>query len=664
MTTARTRSVLLGLAAALLLSGATSAPAQAIAPPADGPAGAQGNVRPAILSNDNRRPAGRLQGGMLTLRLVAREGVWHPDGPGGMARAVAAFAEEGRPPQNPGPLIRVPVGTEVRVTVRNALAAPLTLHGLGQRRGIAADSVQIRPGEAREMRFHASEAGTFWYAGRTEAVPRLFARAGLDSQLNGVIVVDPPGTDHRRPRDRIFLISLFSVADSLSPTGFGAASTMAINGLSWPHTERVAITEGDSLHWRWVSMTAPLHPMHLHGFYFRVDGRGDGAQYTTYSPDEQRLAVTETLRAGEAMAITWSPSKPGNWLFHCHIARHISPQSTLARDRRMPEAAQLSSSAHGDRHSAHAEHMAKLVLGIQVRPRGVRLQSAARRETRPIRLLIRSQPNVYGDYVGYGYVLGGSAQERDPSALPVPGPTLVLEQHQPVAITLVNRTHEPAAVHWHGIELESFPDGVPGWSGEGRSVLPAIPPGDSLTVRFTPPRAGTFMYHSHFNEHQQISSGLYGAIVVLEPGRRYDPETDRVLLFSDAGPTVNTVRGPFAPALLNGRAQPERMELRAGATYRFRLVNIRSDYPVAVSLLDGERAVEWRHVAKDGADLPGVQAVAGPAQLTFTPGEIYDFEFTSRAPGELRLRFGFPPAFRREEGVPIPEPAVVAVRVR
>jgi FtsP/CotA-like multicopper oxidase with cupredoxin domain len=218
-------------------------------------------------------------------------------------------------------------------------------------------------------------------------------------------------------------------------------------------------------------------------------------------------------------------------------------------------------------------------------------------------------------------------------------------------------------VHWHGIELDSYPDGVPGWSGAGANVLPAVASGDSLTVRFTPPRAGTFMYHSHFNEHQQISSGLYGAIVVVDSAQRFDPETDRVLLFSDAAPTLDTENGPFTMPLLNGR-DPAPIELRTGVRYRLRLINIRSDYPVMLSLLDGSsRPVYWRRVAKDGADLPPAQATTVPAQLIFLPGEIHDVELTPREAGELRLRFGFPPRFRPEPIV-VPDPVTVTVRVR
>ena len=215
-------------------------------------------------------------------------------------------------------------------------------------------------------------------------------------------------------------------------------------------------------------------------------------------------------------------------------------------------------------------------------------------EARRLRLLIRSRPEVYGKYPGYAYVLGGTPEAKDPDVLTVPGPTLVLEKGERVAITLVNESHESAAVHWHGIELESWPDGVPGWSGEGERVLPAIPPGDSLTVRFTPPRAGTFMYHSHFNEMQQLGSGMYGAIVVLDSGATYASATDRILLVSDAGPTVNVIRGPFPPIALNGSPSPAPMALVAGTRYRFRIINIRAEGMAQLALLSGGAPVTWR----------------------------------------------------------------------
>lgn len=79
-------------------------------------------------------------------------------------------------------------------------------------------------------------------------------------------------------------------------------------------------------------------------------------------------------------------------------------------------------------------------------------------------------------------------------------------------------------MHWHGIELESYYDGVPGWTGRGPQVTPVIAPGEEFVARFAPPRAGTFIYHTHWHDIVQLAGGLAGPLVVLEPGEEFDAE--------------------------------------------------------------------------------------------------------------------------------------------
>jgi FtsP/CotA-like multicopper oxidase with cupredoxin domain len=590
-------------------------------------------VADVVTPNDNRHAAGRLRDGALSVSLEARKATWYPEGSRGVGLPLHVWAEPGKAPQNPGPLIRVRSGTIVNVSIRNSLAKPLTVFGLGGTRG-KGDSVVIAPSAVREVRFTAGEPGTYYYFGKTGPDPNDF-RSMDDTQLNGALVIDPPGTG-RVPSDRVFVLSWWFAIDSTSKTGLRKA-TMGINGLSWPHTERIDLTQGDSARWRVINLTAVDHPMHLHGFYFRLDASGDGARDTLFAPDQRRMEVTELLPPQSTMAMSWSPTRAGNWIFHCHFASHISTLAALDGHEGKVEESTL---AH---HGTDAPHqMFGLVLGIRVKPKpGVTMAGSA--PARPIRLLVRSKENVYGKHPGFAFVLGGSPQEADRNTLIVPGPALVLERGQPVAINIVNQSHEPAAIHWHGIELESYPDGVPGWSGAGSSVLKPVPPGDSLTVRFTPPRAGTFMYHSHFNEMDQISSGLYGPIIVLDRGQRYDPETDHVLLLSEGGPTVNVIAGPFPPKFLNGRAAPDTLTLRTGVTHRFRVINISDGVPTFFKFADGDKPIMWRAVAKDGADLPSSQATVRPAILLSDPGEIYDFQLTPSAPGALTFTFGLPP---------------------
>ncbi|HEX9053263.1 MAG TPA: multicopper oxidase domain-containing protein [Gemmatimonadales bacterium] len=613
-----------------------------------------------IVPNDNRQTAGTLKNGVLTVAIEARTGVWRPEGDSGRALDVAAFAEAGKALSTPGPVIRVPLGTEIRATIRNRLDRPLIVYGFGKTRG-QSDSVTVPVNATMPVRFTATAPGTYYYLGKRGVDP-FGLRLVEDMQLHGVIVVDPPDAP-RTADDRILALSWWCAVEAASPSGLSRC-TMAINGLSWPHTERLSYAQGDSVHWRVVNFTELDHPMHLHGFYFRTESEGDGVTDSLYPPEQRRMAVTEVLQPFATMSLSWYAARPGNWIYHCHYATHLSTLVALDTKNGMLDSSML---AH---HMSDRPHqMFGLVMGITIAPRGPNAEPS---ETpRAIRIIQREKPNVYGSQPGMSFVLDGTPEAADPAALPVPGPLLLLERGKRVAVTIVNQSEQAASVHWHGIELESYPDGVPGWSGSGKTILPSIAPHDSLTVRWTPPRAGSFMYHSHFNEAMQMGSGLYGPIIVLDPGQRFDPETDRILFFGTAGTSQNPVFGPFPSFVLNGKTQPEAMNLRAGTRYRFRLFNLAGDMPLMVSLNAGDAPISWRAVAKDGYPLPPSQSISRAAVLVFDPGEIYDFEYTPAAPGELTLRFGpvppppAPPPPPGSPPPPTPPPTItVPVHVR
>ncbi|MEP6990960.1 MAG: multicopper oxidase domain-containing protein [bacterium] len=601
-----------------------------------------------IAANDNRASAGVMHDGVLTLQLETGTGIWYPEGEHGVGVETAAWREVGKPLESPGPVIRVASGTLVKASIHNTIAKPLTVYGLAAQRGMH-DSIVVAPGATRAVEFRAGAPGTYYYAGQTVNGP-LQARINEDSQLNGAIIVDPVGA--KPSSDRVFLISWWFLPDSLSPSGL-RQGTMTINGLSWPHTEKLDLVQHDSVHWRVINMTPIDHPMHLHGFYYRIDAKGDGARDTLLAPAERRMAVTEIVDPGQTMAMSWVPSRAGNWIFHCHFAGHLSQH--VAMDTHEGIAAP----AHEAMHMTDAPHqMYGLVLGIRVAPRGRQAQAPV--NPRAIRMLVRERPDIYGTHPGYSFILGGTPAEARPDSLIVPGPVLVLVRGKPVAVTIVNNTLDRAAVHWHGIELQSYPDGVPGWSGSGKEILPSVAPGDSIVVRFTPPRAGTFMYHSHFNEFQQITSGLYGPIIVLEPGQTYNPDTDRVLMFSDEGPTTNVVTGPFPATMLNGSAHHAPLEFKAGVRYRVRVLSITGDAPIEVDLAEQGKTVDWRAMARDGMTLPASQAVMTHAHMVIDPGQIYDFQFTPHSAGDLTLTYGFPKA----AAPPGYAKTTVAVRVR
>jgi FtsP/CotA-like multicopper oxidase with cupredoxin domain len=596
------------------------------------------HAREAIQPNDHTKAAGKLSNGILDIAIETRLGAWRPDGDGGNSLdSVWAFAEVGKSATTPGPMIRVPRGTRVRGSLHNTLNRPLTVFGLGTRRG-PSDSIVIAAGATKTFAFSANDAGAFIYNARTH-VDTLVGRDASEQQLNGAIIVDRPNA----PIDRVLGITWSITVDPKSANGAGPVS-MAINGRSWPHTERLTYAQGDSVHWRVINFTDYDHPMHLHGFYFRVDDRSDGVVDTLYTPAQQRMAVTEMIRPLQSVELSWKAERPGNWVFHCHYALHVSDFVTLDTKNGV---LQVANQMH---HESNAPHqMYGLVMGINITPKGP--QSVASVPERVIRIEQRERANGFGKQPAMSFVVTKGGNASDTATMPIPAPTLVLERGKRVAVTIVNRSSQHASVHWHGIELESYPDGVPGWSGAGSQILPSIAPHDSLTVHWTPPRAGSFMYHSHFNEPRQMGDGLYGPIIVVEPGAKYDPETDRTFFFGTAG-YIESLTDDDPKLLLNGHLTPPPMELRAHTTYRFRFFNLAGDNATLVALRQGDAAVEWKAVAKDGYPLPASQATMQPAQLLFDPGEIYDFEFTPKEAG--KLTFAFAPRGKNPKYVEVP----------
>src|SRR5690348_11360962 len=115
-----------------------------------------GDSLPPILANQNHTSGGQLRNGVLTIHLEIAKGAWHPEADDGMALAVYAFGETGQPLQNPGPIIRVPQGTEIHATMHNALDVPVTVHGLSDPALPADGGVPVVPGATQEVNFKAT----------------------------------------------------------------------------------------------------------------------------------------------------------------------------------------------------------------------------------------------------------------------------------------------------------------------------------------------------------------------------------------------------------------------------------------------------------------------------------------------------------------------------
>ncbi|GAB1343581.1 multicopper oxidase domain-containing protein [Gemmatimonas sp.] len=601
-----------------------------------------------------RTSAGRVVNDTLVVTLESQQVRWMPQGEQRAEVMAFTFAEPGTAPRVPGPMIRHVEGGVVRLTLRNTQPKRMVVRGFVPRpQGNLQDSIAVMPGRDTTITFVVGAPGSYFYWARTTPTVRhrvapipdwMWSGEAEEGPFVGALVVDPRGTIPN-PHERTFLINRW--LDEYAP---GLADTVdwkvTVNGGSYPNTEPLAYTVGDSVRWRVINASLTSHPMHLHGFYFRVTGKGDASQWRTVPHGEQHDVVTEFLDAGESMTMTWVPERPGNWLFHCHLTRHM----TSVQDFPVPSTANAGGAPAVHDAAAHGmagHNMAGLVMGITVRaaPGGAAARAEARAagrlappvNERKLALFAQTRAKVFGTQPGFAFVAqrGGRAPVSD--SITVPSRPLLLKRGEPARITVHNRLASPLSVHWHGMELESWFDGVGSFSGMGARMRAPIAPRDSFVVRFTPPRAGTFMMHTHDEAGDELASGLYGALLVLDDPATFDARRDHVVLLATHGP------GPKGMVAVNGRHEPESLTLQAGVTHRLRFASIPSNERLQVSLVkrgaDTTVTVrEWQMLAVDGAELPVAQQRTVTATRSFGAGMTMDVAFTMPNEEGLALR--------------------------
>lgn len=67
------------------------------------------------------------------------------------------------------------------------------------------------------------------------------------------------------------------------------------------------------------------HPMHLHGHNMQVLAEGVGSwNGTIVNPNNPQRRDTQLIRPNGYLVVQFDLDNPGMWMFHCHVAWHIS----------------------------------------------------------------------------------------------------------------------------------------------------------------------------------------------------------------------------------------------------------------------------------------------------------------------------------------------------
>ena len=169
----------------------------------------------------------------------------------------------------------------------------------------------------------------------------------------------------------------------------------------------------------------------------------------------------------------------------------------------------------------------------------------------------------------------------------IPGQAIQARVGDVLEVRFTNRLPEATTVHWHGLCIPAAMDGTD-------TVQQPVAPGATFTYRFRLPDAGTFWYHPHMHEPEQMERGLYGTLIVRgEDEPKLDGE--QVLVFDDVKLDAKGQLSKFGglvqwhdgregdTRLVNGMCEPE-LTMAAGQIERWRIVNASSARYVRLSI--------------------------------------------------------------------------------
>lgn len=135
--------------------------------------------------------------------------------------------------------------------------------------------------------------------------------------------------------------------------------------------------------------------------------------------------------------------------------------------------------------------------------------------------------NAFDLTIGHSNVeIGGRSGHAITINGTLPGPLIRFREGEKVTLRVSNTLDEDTSIHWHGLLVPFYMDGVPGVS------FPGIKPHSTFIYEFSVPQNGTYWYHSHSGFQEQL--GHYGPMIIDPAGAdSVEAERDYILVLSD-----------------------------------------------------------------------------------------------------------------------------------
>ena len=224
--------------------------------------------------------------------------------------------------QTPGPTIEAVEGDRVRFLVTNNLPEHTTIHWHGLFLPNGMDGVgglnqpHIKPGETFVYEYTLRQHGTFMYHPHADEMVQMAVG------MMGMFIVHPKELQDP-PVDRDFVIMLHEWAVHPGtyrpdPAVMLDFNMFTFNGKVFPAIDPLVVKTGQRVRIRLGNLSMNQHPIHIHGFAFKVTAT-DGGQIP---PSAQWPQTTVPVPVGSTRDIQFVADAPGDWAFHCHKSHH------------------------------------------------------------------------------------------------------------------------------------------------------------------------------------------------------------------------------------------------------------------------------------------------------------------------------------------------------
>jgi manganese oxidase len=224
--------------------------------------------------------------------------------------------------QSPGPTIECVEGDRLRIFVTNKLPEHTTVHWHGVLLPNGMDGVggltqpQIPVGKTFVYEFQMKKSGTFMYH------PHADEMVQMAMGMMGFIVVHPADpAQHRVDRDFVFLLSSYDIEPGAATPKVATMTEFNLwtfNSRVFPGIDPLVVRKGDRVRVRVGNLTMTNHPVHLHGYDFKVTCTDGG----WVPPSAQWPEVTIDMPVGAMRAFELVADAPGDWALHCHKSHH------------------------------------------------------------------------------------------------------------------------------------------------------------------------------------------------------------------------------------------------------------------------------------------------------------------------------------------------------